>query len=138
MFLAREPGGREMERRVLAGAALALLPAEETVVRFVERADGALDIPVAFRERLPIPLAARDREEIAAIDMYGAGQLLGRIGDGVDDVVGQRHDRARRDGRGARCHEPTFATLPEDVVLTPRVDTDQAPHLVLVWNELHQ
>ncbi len=68
--------------RLLAAGEVAGVGSGEGVYR-------ALEIEGFFGEVVDVPFAALDGEEIAAVDVDGAGQFVGRVGDRVDDVVAQ-------------------------------------------------
>ena len=113
-------------------------PGREALIRLLEDLHRLLDIPAALREGLRIPFAARRREEVAAVDMNGAGELLDRIRDRVNHVIGERHGFAGRHCRSLRRRHGTSLPPPEDVVFAPDIDADHAPHAVLVRQQLHQ
>src|SRR6185295_2834702 len=84
------PAAREVIRRrerqsPRAGAAV--LEAEEALVRLFEERERALNTPCALGQRLRVPFAAWDGEEIPAIDMDGPCQFLDRVAHRMDDVA---------------------------------------------------
>jgi hypothetical protein len=56
-------------------------------VGIFELAHGSLNTEPSFEQRLGIPLTALFIEEIAAIDMDGAGEPSDRVCNRMDDVV---------------------------------------------------
>src|SRR3546814_1034645 len=79
-----------------------------TGIRLLEQAHVLLDVVALFQERLRVPFAAVDAEEIAAIDVEGAGQARDRIRHRVDDLLSERNGipHAERPGAG-RSEEHT-------------------------------
>src|SRR4029450_8922622 len=86
------------------------------------------------------PLAAVFVDEVAAVDVDGAGQGRAGVGGAVDGVVAQQehlgpgHRAATRLVEGAAAG--TGAPV-EGVVPLPRVDADGGPHQVVVGVEDH-
>ncbi len=90
--------------------------------------------------RTRAPLTARLVDEVAAVHVERAGEVLLRVGDGVHGVVAEDDDVAGLEllaaGLGERA--PFVVDAPvERVVLLARVDADGRPHQVVVRIELH-
>src|SRR3954447_15100694 len=62
----------------------------QTTVGFVEILQRPRRIVSTLGERRRVPFAARDREEIATVDVDGAGEACDWVGDGVDEVATER------------------------------------------------
>ncbi len=56
-------------------------------IGFLEDLVGAVAVGRVLRQRVRVTFAAVGGEEIAAIDVDRGGELGGRIGDRVDDVI---------------------------------------------------
>ena len=79
-------------------------------VRSVEEVHVLLDVVGLFKQRLVIPLAPLGVEEVAAIDVDGAGQPAQGIVDRVDDIGAKRGDilgaeRGRARGADLPTHD---------------------------------
>src|SRR6266571_3372984 len=110
-------------------------------VAVLEQLQRLLHVIWLFDEPLRIPLFTRHTEEVATVDVDGAGQTPDRVCHGMNDVVAQgegvafaQRFRARGlDSATSLTREPA----PQDVVLAARVDRDDGPHLVIVGHDGH-
>src|SRR5690348_18486790 len=66
------------------------LRADHDAVGLLESPHGPFRVPALFFERLRVPFATFSAEEIAAIDVDGAGQPRNGIGDRMDKVAPHR------------------------------------------------
>ena len=83
------------------------------------------------------PLAALGREQVAAVDVDGAGVLGGRVRDGVDHVISQQDGVTGGAAPGLPLREPALGLPEEGIVLAAGVDADGRPHPVVVGPEGH-
>jgi len=110
-------------------------------VGFLKLAEDSIDVAGLFAKGFGVPFAAAGGEEIAAVDVNGAGEARDRICDGVDDVVAEGLGVFFAEGAGAGGFE--FAcggagnAAPEYVVFAAGVDADDGPHLMVVGEERH-
>src|SRR6266487_229413 len=110
-------------------------------VAVLEQLQRLLHVIWLFDDPLRIPLFTGHAEEVATVDVDGAGQTPDRVCHGVNDVVAQgegvafaQRFRARGlDSATSLTREPA----PQDVVLAARVDRDDGPHLVIVGHDGH-
>src|SRR3546814_10123801 len=79
-----------------------------TGIRFLEQAHVLLYVVALFQERLRVPFAAVDAEEIAAIDVEGAGQARDRIRHRVDDLLSERNGIPHAERPGAGRPDPAI------------------------------
>src|SRR5947209_4814159 len=94
---------------------------EESRVRLLEKAHVLLQIVAPLMQCLGVPFAAADGEEVAAIDVNGAGQPRHRVGHRMDDLAAERLDIALAERLcPGRLDPAAFGVrhpAPEDVVL---------------------
>ena len=113
----------------------------EPSVRFFEQASRSLAVRQMFFERERIPLAPLGRKKVAAIDVDGAGELVDRVEDRMDDIVTQRLSigcAKRLSSRRLDLVRRSTNTPPEDIVLASGVDADNRPHAMIVRHDRHQ
>src|SRR5262249_38661021 len=123
-------------RSVRLGRRAEIAAVPEALVGSLEDAPDRLAVRRLLGKALRIPLAARRREEVAAVDVDASGEPLERVRDRVDRGVRERRDVALEQAVGAAGLQAALGPLPEDVVLAARVDADQRPHPVVVWLEV--
>ena len=96
-------------------------------IRLVEVVDDVVDVVRLLAVGLAAPLAARRGEEVAAVDVDGAGELGRRIAHGVDGVVAEQGDVPRPKVLAAGDSERVTRAAEEAVVLAAGVDADGGP-----------
>src|SRR5437867_1159308 len=108
-------------------------PCRVQAVTLLKQLQRLLYVVWLFGEAFRIPLFARHTEEVATVNMNGAGQTPDRVRHGMNDIVAQgngvafaqRLGAGRLDSAIGLARQPT----PEDVVLPSRIDTNDGPHL---------
>ncbi len=130
---AASPGGAAIEA--------ASRPGRATPCHGLEGLEGPGHVEALFAERLGIPLAPIDAEEVAPVDVDRSRQAGDGVGDRVDDIGAEHHgvlhgERARPRGFDAAALLGR-ETPPEDVVLPAGVDPDHRPHPMVVRHECH-
>src|SRR2546428_3377546 len=110
-------------------------------VAFLEQLQGLLYVIWLFDEPLRVPLLTRYTEEVATVDVNGAGQTPDRVCHGMNDVVAQGEGVTFAQRFRTRSFDSatslTPQPAPQDVVLAARVDRDDGPHLVIVGHDGH-
>src|SRR6185503_5268209 len=87
--------------------------------------------------RRGVPLAARRREEVSAVDVDRRGDAVELVGDGVYDVGAQPLRFLRLQLAGAVLREALRAAPEERIVLAAAVDADDRPHAVVMRPHRH-
>src|SRR5262252_2778914 len=80
----------------------------------------AFDVPWPLGQRLMVPFAARfiGREEVAAVDVYGARHLANRVEHGMYRVPAERRHVAHAQRTGPSWIDLRLRTAPENVVFS--------------------
>src|SRR5438552_14892748 len=104
-------------------------------VRLGELGPRHIEVVRTLLERAGAPLTPGLVDEVAAVDVDGAGDAVEGVGDAVDGVLAEQEDVARPQllAAGGRHRAGLVgAAAEEGVVLLAGVDADGRPHQVVV------
>ena len=107
------------------------------LVRVGKQLAGSLDVERLLLQGLPVPLASRRAEEVATIDVDGAGEDAKRVRHRVDHRLSEQRGVPGLQLLASRNLQTRGASAIERIVLPPPVEPDQRSHAVIVRIDRH-